>query len=335
MSTEQKKTDKNKTTKEDFYKLISGRGYSIDYICQKLKVEKSILEKWLKQRAPSGFYFAEGVNSHGATTYVLLPKMDKTVRVKKRGYKTILAEDQPYIAIVMPNIKAEYLNIVPIGDVYFGGSQHDENRFIEYVNWILNSPYVYCFINGGFFDRFNKADTDMMAKAVVKAEKVLSRIAHKVLWTQSGDEEIHNLSVHGYDPLKVICDKFKIPHYSEPVYADIQWNKNIFTFFAIHGKSHAWTKGGKIEAIIRASSFQEHVCFVVMGHIGDRTIASIEKLTRVLGENVLETKTQYLIICPTFSKYRGSKKALKGHPPPSRGAVSCRIFSNGKYLVSS
>lgn len=315
-------------------------GRTIREIAAKFKTGENEVEEVL-QNVPIGFRLERQENLQGEGVLILLPDLAE-VMLKERIWQFALqGEGQPYLVIDFPdNLNWKKINIVPIGDVCYGDRQHDERRFDEYINWISRQPNVFTFLNGDIFRAFNSSKTEhpLIIEKALELRAKLSSIAHKILWAQAGDNEEKNGKKHGFDPLFFICKQFGIPYFFEPVYVDIYWKArriNPFTFFCIHGRSNAQTRGGQINAILHSRSFQEVIMFTVMGHIKSKRINSVQKICRDLRAFKLESRTEYLIICPSFMKYFGSEAAKRGHRPYSWGSVSCRLYNDGRYWTSS
>lgn len=331
--TQEKETRVKKITQEDLIDFLT-KAKTIDQTSKKFKVSEERALRAVKKKR-KGHRLISQFNVHDEKTFLLLPEDPKKIVIKKRIWTPRLQkEGQPYIIVKFPNrLDWKKIKIVPISDVAFGSRLHNAELFDEYVNWISRNPQVFIFLNGDILSHRKNLETleDVMHAFKYK----ISRIAHKILWAQQGDEERKSWKTHGgFDPLKTICDEFDISYFDEPVYADIFWKKHIFSFFCFHGFTGAQTKGGKINAAIRPLDFQEHIMFTVMSHAQD-SLAK-EKL-RVCRDSVnfdLVEKAQEVIICPTFSKYFGSERARKGYTPPSEGTITCNLEPDGKYYIS-
>lgn len=311
------------------------RGRTMDEAVKKFNISQSKAERLLFQKY-DGHRLIMQYNVHDEKTFLLLPHDPEEIKTKSRIWTPYLQkEKQPYLIIKFPD-ELEWKNIktVPISDSIYGSRHHDADPFDEYVNWISRNPHVFVFLNGDIIAYQKKLAS--LEQAMIDFKYKISRIAHKILWAQQGDEERNCQRVHGgFDPLKVVCEDFGIPYFEEPVHADILWKKQIFTFFCFHGFTTAQTKGGKINAAIRPLDFQEHTMFTVMSHAEDSIAKEIIRICRDTVNFGLTEKRQHAIICPTFSKYFGTEKARKGYAPPASGTISCNLEPNGKYYISA
>lgn len=302
-------------------------------IADKFKISIKETEELLKC-VPHKYRLGVQKTEIGEDAYMLLPEMSNSPKDRGRIWDFKKHETEPYIVINFPNNSWKKINIVPISDVFFGDPQHDEAMFDEYINWISRTPHVFCFLNGNIFKKFVKAEEVALNKAITDLQNKLVRISHKILWAQSGTNE-EFMQKGNINPLQFICDEYDVPYFHEPVYTDVMWKKHIFTFYSLHGRSNAQTKGGKINAVSRSASFQEFVMFTVMGHIKDKVVNPTIKIERDPINFTLKDRMQYMIICPGFLKYFGSEEAKKGYKPHTLGTVSCRLYADGKYRTSN
>lgn len=278
-------------------------------------------------------------NVFGQEIFYLRKKIDLSMDFKRIWTSQTHAE-KPYLVINFPvNPKWKKINIIPISDVGFGSLQCEEELLDEYIRWVLSEEQAFAFLNGDILAPVPrrgvpKEEYNPMEHAYRLLDK-LAPIAHKILWAQEGDEEEKMYREDGIDPLREVCDILEIPYFSQPVYADVCWSGHIFSFFCFHGRTAALLKGTKLNAVLRPRDFQEHTMFTVMGHAGDGMVKDVIRICQNPTSFKLEEKREYFIICPSFQRYWDSLRAKKGYAPLSRGVISCRLYSDGKYQVSS
>lgn len=274
----------------------------------------------------------------GHIVYFLRRKMELTIKEKIWNFQR--HSEKPYLIVNFPeDLGWKKINIVPISDVIFGSCQCDENLFDQYIQWLLSEPHAFTCLNGDILapvpkKGVSKWDYDFLEYAYRLIPKLMP-ISHKILWAQQGDEEEKVFKSEGMDPLEFACEELGIPYFREPVYADIGWKESIFTFFCFHGRTKAIYKGTKLNAVLRSRDFQEHTMFTIMGHAEDGMVKDVikERLDPI-SFKIIEQK-EYYVICPSFKKFFGSDIAKKGYGPLSKGAISCRLYYNGKYQASS
>ncbi len=318
--------------------LVKSR--TIEEIIKKFKIEISEAKELLES-LPKGYRLITQLNEVREKTFILLPNLDLEVELKPKIWEYILQKDgEPYVVIDFSKAKStdkwNKINIVPISDAHIGDPGHDEATFDEYLNWIANNDEVFAFFNGNIFKKFTKAEQKdgVISARFSELKKKLARISHKILWAQAGTNEAACEKL-GFDPLEMICKDFDIPYFDEPVYVDILWKGHTFTFFCIHGRSQAQTRGGKFNAALRPLAFQDFTMFTIMGHIKDKIVNPITKIQRDAENFTLKKLAPIVIVCPGFKKYFGSEEARKGYKPPSIGTVSCRLHSDGTYATSN
>ncbi len=315
---------------------------TVDEICAKFHQEKAEVMRWLKG-LPRNFRVYEQKNSQGDDTYVVLKEFSaKSQCAEKRIWTPrFAAAGQPYLVIEFTGGDSlNKIKVLPLADIWFGDNLHDAPRFDEYVNWIHKTPEAFVVLNGNALRPFGRKEEDAFLETVVAFEDKLRPIAHKILCALSGANEDKSARGGLYDPLGVVCADLKvakvaIPHFTQPVYADILWRGQIFTFFCFAGTTYAQTKGGKINAAIRPTNFQELTHFTIMGKAMDKMVTTQPRIVRNTRTGELEYCGQHIIVCPSFKKYFGSLEAKKGYKPSSLGAVSCNLFSDGRYEYSS
>lgn len=315
-------------------------GRTMPEITEELGIEKETIEKILFHEFPKEYKLYTQNNAQGDKTYVALKESGGSKMSERIWTFRHQAEGQPYLSITFPDsLDLKKIKILPLADAWFGDNLHDSPRFDEYIQWIAKNKEAFVILNGNILRPFKIDEEYRFYSTILALKEKLRPIAHKILWALSGgNEEKSARSL--YDPLGVLCDDLAIeglpvPHYTEPVYADIHWRGNIFTFFCFPGMTTAQTKGGKINAAIRPTFYQEVVNFTIMGKAMDKMVMTQPRISRNTKHFKLEYKGQYVVICPSFKRYFGSAEAKKGYKPPSWGTVSCNLFSDGKCEYST
>jgi len=298
-------------------------------------------------RKVEGYDLFETRNHDRELVYLLLPKV-KDVPRKPAIWSHRWAVDtdgspQPYLMVQMPSTKWEKIKVVPIADVHYGASASMVAKFREYVNYIATHENVFAFIGGDLFENAhgdsNKGvsiyEQDVRpASQVEQMAEMLSPIAHKILWAIPGNHEDRSRS-RDYDPLERLCDKLNIPYSYEPIFVDLLWKGNVFSFHDQHGTCGGQTKGGKMNAASRPQEMQEHVMFTIMAHVHD---GDVSRNTRICRDRVnfrLEFRKQYIIICPSFFGYFGSYASKAGYKPGSYGTINMDLFPNGDFHANA
>jgi len=163
--------------------------------------------------------------------------------------------------------------------------------------------------------------------------RLLAPIAHKILWSISGNHEQRIFNNVGIDVGQWIAEELKVPYFNEPVYVDIMWKGYRWTVFDQHGATGSQTKGGKINAAARPIQWIEHTDFIIMHHVHDKLDDEVVRIVRNVKDFKLEQLKQYVIVTSAYLRYFGTYGARKGYAPSTTGRLALKMYSNGdKYL---
>jgi hypothetical protein len=276
----------------------------------------------------------------GEIRHILLPELPSGIKVAPRIWKLQLQpKGQPWIWIRFPKNDWDQIKVVPLSDVHYGAKGHRKDKFVDYVEWIKQTPNAFTFING---DLLENALRDSVAGAIYESKKmpktqlkemieILAPIAHKILWAIPGNHEDRSRKHVGFDPLEWICDVLNIPFFNDAINATIWWGDHRWEFYARHGNTNSATKGGKLNAAKRVSNDMEYVHFYIMGHVHDAMTNKIEKHVRNFKTFEMELKTQYIVTCGSFYGYWGTYASKSGLSPASEGMPTCRMFPDGDH----
>ena len=296
--------------------------------------------------APEGYDLFETRNHNRELVYLLLPKVEKaSIQPKTWTYRWAKDTDgtwQPYLMVQLHN-KGDKVKVVPLADVHYGSNACMVDKFREYVNYIAQNDNVFCFISGDLFENAHGDsckgvalyDQEVRPKTQVEdMVEILSPIAHKILWAIPGNHEDRSRT-RDYDPLEYLCKQLEIPYSYEPIFVDLLWKGNVFSFHDQHGRAGGQTKGGKMNAAARPQDMQEHVMFTIMAHVHD---GDVSRNTRICRDRVnfrIEFRKQYIVICPSFFGYFGSYASKAGYRPGSYGSINMDLFENGDYHANA
>ena len=319
---------------QDFVDFLS-RIRTNKEIAEKFNLSPEEIGKLLEEPVP-GFRLVRQRNAVGEELLRYQPELSGA-SLKPKAKIWMCKEEatgKPGIAVFFPNtINWKKIRVTPISDVLFGNPACDIDGFDERLQWIAREHHVFAFINGDIFQALAAKEKVELWPLVELIQQKLAPVAHKILWAQQGCQEAKILanSKEGIDPLKIICENFSIPYFDNPVYSEIHWKGQIFTFYCIHGLSQAQKKGAKLNAVIRSLEFLEHTHFIAMSHIKDSMAKKVMRIRRDRTNFDLLEKKQFPFICPSFVKYFRSIEARKGYSPPSRGQISCALYADGDY----
>ena len=274
-------------------------------------------------------------------TYVAVPKVGSN-KVPSRAWSHLREskEGQPYIVVKIPNdFDHKKIRVLPLDGIRYGHPSHDAVRFKSTVSYIARDPNSFCFLNGDVIDEVKGGKREekdaVLIERSVEFERLLRPIAHKILWAQQGCLEARSFKQQGFDPLQHICEKYGIPYFTEPVYADVVWKSNIFTFWAMHGQSAPQVKGAKINTLIRPSRVLGFTQFIIRGHIGDAMWNRAIKICRNPMKRTIDAKEEFHIILGNFVKFFGTEAARKGIAPSSKEVIALYLYPNGDHHLKT
>jgi hypothetical protein len=229
------------------------------------------------------------------------------------------------------------IRVIPFAEAHVGSPFHDAKKFSSNLKLAENIDHFF-FINGSIFPKLpkgkmeDKVDFILEIKETVK--KLLATVAHKILWAHQGctEEKIENAL--GLDPLAEVCRELQIPYFKRPVMAEILWGKVHFSFFCIHGDTHARSHGTMLNAVTNLLDQFEYTDFIVMSHqkSGNENPATRTIRNRTLCR--LMRKQQHLVITQGFLKYEGSREEKKGRKLPIAGTCAIILFNDGGSAYS-
>lgn len=257
---------------------------------------------------------------------------------------------KPYFWIQFPDTNWRKIILVPLSDIQWGAEDCDIKQIEEYVRWIERTDNVFAFINGDLLNNslldspkgaifWDKMRPREQVRTVIK---LLSPIAHKILWAIPGNHEERTIKIADIDPLYWICRTLEIPYSEQPVFADILWKGYRFNMYCFHGVSGSRTAGGKLNAAMRPTEWTQFTMFNIMGHVHEPMGNPITRRCIVreydehgkLKELRVVDRDQYVIICAAWLEFWGSYAAKQGYSPPSQGGTPCFLLANGGYEIS-
>lgn len=292
-------------------------------------------------------------NSNPFYRYCALPEK---LEIKPRIWQYVLSsnERKPYQVINFPDdLPWKRLTIIPLYDVQWGSTGHDEKKLDEYIQFIAKTENAFGFFGGDVLQNalINSPGGSVFDQTIRPKEqgptfvKKFQPIAHKLLLAVTGNHEARTEKVADINPLTFVCRDLDVPYFDQPAYTDINWKGHTFRFFIQHGTSGANTPGGRVNAAMRPVIFTNFTHFYIMGHVNDvfanpniRTcrerIYEEKNGKKMLKEIRLVEREQYIVIAPSFETYHGTYAARAALTPFATGDVSCRLNADGSYEVT-
>lgn len=226
----------------------------------------------------------------------------------------------------------DYIIILPLGDVHLGSYFCDVETFEMWLDWIYDNKHVYVVGMGdlmeigtqysyGVFEQNMLSNTQF--KKMVEYLKPIAK-EKRLLGLLEGNHEYRIFKKTGFDVTDIMCDILGCHYYRRGAYLDIFINKKKskrnYTFYCLHGSSMAYTKGGKLNALMRLKDVIEADVYM-MGHVHSILHDASTKYipVRKRGKLVLEFEEKHYILTGAYLKYWGSYAQAKGYPPSGHG----------------
>ncbi len=247
--------------------------------------------------------------------------------------------DDSIILITFPdNLDWRGIRIAQIAECHLGTRLFDKERFGSYINWIRSHPDVFVILNGAIIGIPEIRDKGHKEFIILESQDELNEkllpIAHKILWAHQGCTEERIKKIIGFDPVKDVCERLRIPYFERPVNAEISWKGNHTSFYCIHGTSTAKKRGSMINPAYNLLESLENIDFLITSHSCAGYALDVACLSIDMINCDLPFKSRYLILTPGFKKHEGSVEEKKGQGPSPYGSYACIIYNSGRKGLS-
>lgn len=327
---------------------------SLHVFCAQGRTYKEISSEygWGKERIDAelakpveGYTLFRSRNYFYEEIFVFLPVIDDKIEVEPRVWEHRLQSDgEPYMMVQLPDdLPFDKVKIISLADIHRGAVGHDEELFLEYINWIATTPNVFVVVGG---DALEEAYGDSCRGVAVYEQnerpqdarmsllRILARIAHKILVAIPGNHE-RRARKSDFDPLEWIAMMLDIPYFRGPVWLDVLWHGHVHDFYIQHGETNSKTEGGKMNAAMAPLKWQDFTQFTLYHHVHDSAVKKVMRYRRDRVNFKLAEAKQYIVISPAFMNYLGTYAWERGMPPGAKGSVACELYANGDYHASS
>jgi len=234
-----------------------------------------------------------------------------------------------------------YTEVVFLGDVHLGSPQCDKQRLISMLDYCLANE-IYVFLMG---DLLEIGTRESVGAGVYEQEFIgQSQYEQMVLWlkplaekklllgTLRGNHEFRCYQMVGVDISKALARELSIPYLGDACWSTLKVDKQLYSIYALHGRSGCRFDGTALLALERIStSFICDLC--VMGH-AHKTINSIVLMQRVHDGQIKEHK-KHLLITGSFVRYDGGYAQTVGLPISKLGSPKVKLYANKHDLVVS
>lgn len=230
------------------------------------------------------------------------------------------------------------VKIIPIYDVHFGHSATKYEKFKNYIKWIADNDNVLTFLGGDILENalddgrgMTYSQTIPPEEQIEQMSELLAPIAHKILFSLTGNHERRSEKKAGIDPTMVVARNLKVPYFNGPVYVSILGKGHKWRMYASHGTGGSQTKGGKLNGAGRARRFTDHVNWYISGHTHDVITNPETCIVEDVANCCLKYATEWTVIAPSFLHWETTYAYKAEMAPPSKGGVILTINANGNY----
>lgn len=320
------------------------RGRTLREICEELGVTDKAALRWIKQ-APEGYKLFTQRNAFNEQVFVYLPVERSKERPKRPIFARSVAAETPWVRVQFPDrVDFKRLDLVPLFDVHYGHHACKIEKWLEYVEFIKNTPGVYTFLGGDLIENSSKLSVaggvyeQVMTpdQQIGRMIDMLTPIAHKILFSLPGNHEERAMKHLGIDVGRIIADGIGVPYIDGPTELDINWRGYTWRHHAMHGASSSQTPGGKINAAMKPILFHaDLIHFFWSGHVHDENTKKLTRLVRNYETGEIDEVKYFVIVMPAMLGYFKTYGWRSGWSPPSSGSVRASMYPNGDYHIGS
>jgi predicted phosphodiesterase len=175
---------------------------------------------------------------------------------------------------------ADVIEVLPMADLHIGDSQCDYKLILERIEYIKNTPNVYCILDGDLMDTAIASSIgDTYASSLQPMEqlkhcvKIFEPIKDKILAVMPGNHENRVYKSDGIDITEIMCAQLGIPDKYSPTTALIfirfgdtgghnHNRRQIYTIYATHGSGGGKKEGGKVNRLADLASIVDADCYI-------------------------------------------------------------------------
>ena len=232
-------------------------------------------------------------------------------------------------------VNIDYVYIVPLSDLHIGGDFYD-SAFLRIRDWIVDTPHVYCVINGDILemvtkkskgDAYGQLRPKEQRKLAIKYLEPLVR-SGKILAYLDGNHEARVQDETDEYVGETICENLGIPSLYHPdgiylflsVGHDRSQNKKtrlLYTMYMLHGWTAARRIGGKFNNLEDMQRIA-HADIFLMSHIHQKGAFPKKIIVPDPRHKNIAFRKQLFVAAGAFSEYAGYA-VKKGYAPTELG----------------
>lgn len=236
-----------------------------------------------------------------------------------------------------PN-KFKTVELIHITDVQYGALNCQEDRFIEFRDWVLSKPNRFVLFGGDMIDANTVLSVGSPYENKFEPKEQLLRFVelampfrHRVLGYVGGNHEQRTSKAFG-ECGSIIATLLGIPYSNGKQLIDIHFGEHKpFKVDLWHGFGSAKTKGAKAQMLHRFMSQGDSSLYLV-GHLHDVVLLFDWRQKRV-GDDVKLEKIAG-VMSSSFLDFWGSYAERAGLSPSDTMMARCILESTGKWEIT-
>jgi len=156
--------------------------------------------------------------------------------------------------------EAEFIDLVPLGDIHFGNEVFTKDgldKLRGYIKWIMERPGAFTILMGDIIESANirgvyemkQTPQEQMETAVAEFKELAE--AGKILGSHSGNHEHWIKRDRGFDIAKIMAKDLKVKYLEDAAFHKVRVNEQNYHVYSTHGAGNATTPSGKIQKLVQ------------------------------------------------------------------------------------
>lgn len=248
-------------------------------------------------------------------------------------------DESKYVSVRFDPRKYATIELLALTDVQFGHLYCNEDRFAEYIAWILEKPNRFVLFLGDMIDAATAISVASPYENTVEPQGQVFRfvekampLRHRILGYVGGNHERRGVKTFG-DLGHLIAALLEIPYSSGKQFVDIHYGEHApFRNSIWHGRGASITKGAKAQMLHRfmqQGDSQAYWC----GHLHDGIILFDWRERRERGKIKLEKMVG--MMSTSFLEYFGGYAETAGLPATDTMMSRIILYPNGKWELTA
>jgi predicted phosphodiesterase len=226
----------------------------------------------------------------------------------------------------------EKLETFWVSDVHLGHKCCDEELFKANVERIRkkNMPFA------DLGDLIENSTRDSVGAGVYEQEEIAQEqleraveiyrpVSHLLQVMYKGNHEGRSFKSGGLDLTRIMAKMLEVNNGGIGGYNLIKVGNQIYSVYASHGGTGAWTVGGKFNALLRMGNTLD-ADVVICGH-GHDTVYHSREVLYPTTDGKVKKRRQHLVMNGAYLNWMNSYAQEKGYPIPNKG--NAQITFNG------